>query len=106
MVTWSKKTVLAIGIVIAFVVVAAVAGSILGHRHLERFSGGDGAQTAAKRMAATLAAKLKGFTAQEREMFKNLQDNKYTTNQIDDLIKEGVLNSKVVDKFLAALNVV
>jgi len=53
-----------------------------------------------------VSAALNALSPKERELFKNLQDNKYTTSQIDDMIQEGILNAKVVNKFLAALNVV
>lgn len=52
-----------------------------------------------------VASALNALSPTEREMFKNLQDNKYTTTQIDDMIHDGILNAKVVNKFLAALNV-
>lgn len=103
----SRWVVFAVVAVVA--AVAAAAAFVLARRHLvrvERFSGAGAAKGAKGGAEGGLAAKLKAFTAQERELFKNLQDNKYTTNQIDDLIQEGVLNSKVVDKFLGALNVV
>lgn len=48
---------------------------------------------------------IKSMTPKEREMFQNLQNNSYTTSQIDEMIQNGILNSKVVNKFLSALNV-
>lgn len=52
-----------------------------------------------------VSSALNALTAHERELFKNLQDNKFTNTQIDDMIQEGILNAKIVNKFLAALNV-
>lgn len=108
MVRLSTSVVVGLVAVLLVVVIAAVyawrRGGLKGGRR-ERFATASAAAPTTATVA-NLAAKLKTFTQSERELFKNLQDNTYTTNQIDDLIKEGVLNSKVVDKFLAALNVV
>ena len=49
---------------------------------------------------------VRSMSPKERELFQNLQNNNYTTAQIDDMIQTGILNAKVVNKFLAALNVV
>lgn len=46
------------------------------------------------------------MTAKERELFQNLQNNNFTSAQVDDMIQSGILNAKTVNKFLAALNVV
>lgn len=56
--------------------------------------------------AAKGAAAISGMSPKEKELFQNLQNNSFTTTQIDDMIQSGILNAKVVNKFLSALNVV
>ena len=45
------------------------------------------------------------MTQKEKELFEDLKDNKLSTEEITDLVKGGVLTEKLVEKFLAQLNV-
>lgn len=45
------------------------------------------------------------LTQKEKELFEDLKDNKLSTEEITDLVKGGVLTEKLVEKFLAQLNV-
>ena len=101
-----------LSIAFAAVVIAAIAAAAWWYfvgkqsRSLwrEGFSGAKGAKAIAA-AAAKGARALEGMSSKERELFQNLQNNNYTTAQIDDMIQSGILNAKIVNKFLAALNV-
>lgn len=44
------------------------------------------------------------LTDKENELFQDLKENKLSTEQITDLVKGGVLNERLVEKFLSELN--
>lgn len=58
--------------------------------------------------STTVADDDEGFSdmsKKEKELFEDLKENKLSTEEITDLVKGGVLTEKLVEKFLAQLNV-
>lgn len=45
------------------------------------------------------------LTNREKELFEDLKNNKLSTEQIGELVSEGVLTEKLVEKFLNELNI-
>jgi|APGre2960657404_1045060.scaffolds.fasta_scaffold00312_6 hypothetical protein len=43
------------------------------------------------------------FSKKEAELFEGLQTGKFSENQIKDFMKSGVLNEKIIDKFLSKM---
>lgn len=45
------------------------------------------------------------LTRREKELFEDLKNNNLSTEQIGELVSEGVLTEKLVEKFLTQLNI-
>lgn len=43
------------------------------------------------------------LTAKERELFEDLKQNKLTDKEMGDLVKSGILNEKLINKFLTKI---
>lgn len=66
------------------------------------------AEAAAKKAAAEPAAATKpadkAMTPKEQELFEDLKNNKLSEKEIMSLVKSGILNEVLVEKFLAKLD--